>query len=495
MRNTDGPPVTTRKGELPVLPRFRQEVLPALALWWAVMLGLFFSLQDYFLAIALVGTPTLAMLWPVGRSLGCRYLSYRPLPWVIAIVTMWMIPVTGLVFTETEWSFNVKSAIFFALPPVIAFGGIFVALQWAQSRPPIRMFFRPDLLFGDGRTLVGGTLMLVLGMRYLLAGHPLDVPWALPKWDWLSLAFGIAFAIIPIVLMRGMVKLVQRLMRLRDEVFNGYPSIAFREWLLLFFALSFGFAFHHLFIGRTVFSTIGEPGAYPITPRFWIGLGLMGVAAWWMLFVKGGIKKLIGEPFFFETFGQTLQKQLVFTAGWGLFFYGYMSLLNSEGFGAIHPWDDQSKIGIGFLATGIAVLTIGRAVAQHYQRQGMLAHFMAVILPTQADRARERMMARILEGMTRIPPKQQEAAWRTINQAWDGIDEDERSLMVWTTVNALAKLPSQQRQSLIRSQSNALARLDQGTKRRAVAEIARAISGLEAGKEVIRSEFAHLVVA
>ncbi len=485
--------VTTRREALPVLPGFPNEVLPALAVWWAVMLGLFFGLEDYFLVIGLVGTPTLVMLWPVGRSLGHRYLSYRPLPWVIAIVTMWMIPVTGLVYTETDWSFGIKSLIFFALLPIIAFGGILVALPWAQSRPPIRMFFRPDLLFGDGRTLVGGTLMLVLGLRYLFAGHPADLSWALPVWNWFSLAFGIALGIIPMVLMRGMLKLVQRLMRLRDGLFIGYPSIAFREWLLLFFALNFGFAFHHLFIGRTVFSTIGESGAYPITPQFWIGIGLMAAAAWWMLFVKGGIKKLIGEPFFFETFEQTLQKQLVFTAAWGLFFYGFMSILNSKAFGSIQPWDAQSAVGIGFLVTGIIVLTFGRAIAQHYQRQGMLAHFVAVILPTQADRARERMTTRILKGLAQLAPKQQVAAWATIHRAWDGIDQDERSLMFWTTAKILVELPDPERESLIRSRSDALTQLDEGSRARAASDIVRATSQIEPGKEVMLKEYGRAV--
>jgi len=484
------PPVTTRQGALPVLPGFGREVLPALALWWAVMLGLFFGLdEEYYLPLALVGTPTLVMLWPVARRLGRRYLSYRTPAWVFFIVTMWIIPVAGLVLAETEWSFDTKSAIFFALPPDIAFGGILVALPWAQARPPLRMFFRPDLLFGDGRTLVGGTLMLVLGMRYLFAGHAPDERWALPVWNWYSLAYGIAFAIIPIVLMRGMIKYVQRLFRLRDGMFSGYPSLAFREWILLLFALNFAWAFHHVFIGRTVFSTIDESGQFPRTNQFWIGIGIMAIAAWWMLLVKGGFKKLVGEPFLFESFLQTLQKQLVFTAGWAAFFYGFMSVLNGSEFGGIQPWDDQSAAGLGFLVMGVLVLTVGRAAAQHHQRQGFLAHFAGVILPTQPDRARERLMRRILEGMTRLSPRRQEAAWLTMHRAWAGIDPDERSLMAWTAVDALAELDEEERESLIRSQSRALPRLDGATRAQAVREIARSLSGLDAEKAEVVQEF------
>ncbi len=494
MQGTElAPPVTMRKAPLPIFPGFLVEVLPALVLWWAVMLGLLFGLdEELYLGVALVGTPTLVMLWPVGRRLGRRYLSYRPVPWVLLLATMWIIPVAGIVLAESSWSFTAKSAIFFSLPPIIAFGGILVALPWAQSQPPLRMFFRPDLLFGDGRTLVGGTLLLVIGLRYLFAGHPADQNWALPAWSWTSFAWGIALGVIPIVLMRGMIKYVQRLLRLRDGMFAGYPSLAFREWILLLFALNFGWAFHHIFIGRTVFSTIGEPGAFPRTAQFWFGWGLMAAAALWMLVVKGGFKKLIGEPFFFESFAQTVQKQLIFTVGWGTFFYGLMSVLNGAEFGRIQPWDAQTAAGLGFLLTGIIVLTLGRAIAQHYQRQGFLAHFVAVIAPAQDERARERLMLRILEGMGRLSSPRQEAAWLTMHRAWDGIDPDERSLMAWTTLNTLATLELEKRDTLIQSQSHALTRLDEAARARAVHEIARSISALETSREELVQEFAPI---
>ena len=485
------PVVTTRQGDLPIFPRFPREVLPALGIWWAVMLGLLFGLEDYYLVVALIGTPTIAMLWPAGRALGLSYLSYRTIPWVTAILTMWIILVTGLAVTETEWSFNVKSGFFFALPAVIAFGGILVALPRGQARTPTRMFFRPDLLFGDGRTLVGGTLMLVLGLRYLFAGHAPDDDWALPAWNWHSLAFGIAVGIIPIVLMRGMLKLVQRLVRLRDGLFSGYPSIAFRELLLLLLALNFGFAFHHLFIGRTVFSTIGETGAFPITTQFWTGVALMIAVVPWMIFVKGRIKKRIGEPFFFETFAQTLLKQGVFVVAWAVFFYGFMSVLNGEAFGDFHSWDDQTAVGLGFFVTGVLVLTIGRAIAQHYQREGMMTHFMAVILPTQPDRARERMMIRIVEGLVKQSAERQRMAWADMFRAWDAADPADRSLMTWTAVLAVAEMPANQRKDLIKSRSESLALLDERTSKQARADIRGAEAHLEAEKSEAAEELTH----
>lgn len=479
-------PVTSRTAPLPIFPGFGREVVAALALWWALMLALLFALDEsLYLGVALVGTPTLVMLWPAGRRLGRRYLSYRTPAWVALLGTMWIIPTAGIVLTESGWSFDTRSAIFFSLPTIIALGGVLVALPWAQARPPIRMFFRPDLLFGDGRTLVGGTLLLVIGLRFLLAGHPPGQDWALPAWSWYSFAFGIGLGVIPMVLMRGVVKYVQRVMRLRDGLFSGWPSLAFREWLLLLFAANFGFAFHHVFIGRTVFATVDEAGAFPRTSQFWAGWGLMAAAAVWMVLVKGGLKKLVGEPFFFETFGQTLHKQLVFTVGWGVFFYGLMSVINGADFGRIQPWDAQTKAGLGFFLAGILVLTLGRAVAQHYQRQGFLAHFAGALIPAQADRARERMMRRILDGMAQLPPKRQETAWLTMHRAWAGIDPDDRSLMAWTTVSTLAELGREERERLIESESRALDRLGSEERARWTAEVARILSSARAqGREI-----------
>jgi hypothetical protein len=239
-------------------------------------------------------------------------------------------------------------------------------------------------------------------------------------------------------------------------------------------------------MGRTVFTTIGEPGQFPIMSQSWAGWGLMAAAAWWLLLVKGGFKKLIGEPFFFESFLQTVQKQLVFVVGWGVFFYGLMSVLNGADFGRIQPWDAQRQAGLGFFLTGLLVLTLGRAIAQHYQRQGFLAHFAGALIPAQADRARERMMRRLLEGMARLSPQRQEGAWLTMHRAWAGIDPDERSLMAWTTVTTLADLDPAQRESLIQSQCRALQRLDSVARAEYAGEIARILSALRAeGKETV----------
>lgn len=169
-------------------------------------------------------------------------------------------------------------------------------------------------------------------------------------------------------------------------------------------------------------------------------------------------------------------------------------MLSSSMFGRIQPWDDQAKIALGFLATGIAVLTVGRAIAQHYQRQGMLAHFVAVLLPTQRDRARERMMGRILEGLARVSPKGQQAAWKTMHRAWDGIDDDERSLMAWATVTAMAEMAPAQREALIQSQAEALAQLDERIRSRATTELTRAITGLEPERrEEVVKQFAPVI--
>ncbi len=435
---------------LPVLPGFASEILPVLALWWAITLTLFFTLKSYYLDIALVGTPTIIMLWPVGRALGLRYFSYRRPAFFLAIVTMWIIPATGFVL-QSDASFTQKSVLFFALPPTVAFLGILVALPWAQAKP-IGMFFRPDLLFGDGRALVGGTLMMVLGMRYVFAPHQPGVPWQLPAWNWLALAFGISGGIIPLILMRGMMKLLMRHMRLRDDLMSGYPSLAVRETLLAATALAFGFGFHNVFRGTAPFTH----NTYVVNTRFWVGIGMVVLAWLWIVYVRGGFKRLIGEPFFLETLQQTFQKQLLFVLGWGVFFYGLMSMLNAGVFGP--PWQqgEQLYAGLGFLLGGLLVLTAGRTITQYYQRLGMFAHWTAVLAPSQPEQARKRILRRVFTALPRADDRHRRRLLGVMFQALAGAEKDARRVTLNEWVDNLAVLPDGPRNALIASQEHAL---------------------------------------
>ncbi len=111
-----------------------------------------------------------------------------------------------------------------------------------------------------------------------------------------------------------------------------------------------------------------------------------------------------------------------------------------------------------------------------------MTHFMAVILPTQPDRARERMMARIVEGLVRLSPERQRMAWADMFRAWDAADPADRSLMTWTAVLAVAEMPANQRKDLIKSRSEALALLDERTGEQALVDIRGAKAHLEAEK-------------
>jgi hypothetical protein len=123
------------------------------------------------------------MLWPVGRRLGRPYLSYRRCLFLLGVLSTAYIPAVGFVL-QSGLPYWAKVVLWLLLPVDLTVFAILPSLPQAIGRP-IRMFFRPDILFGDGRVLCCGTVALLFGIRYLIGPHPPQgVPVAIPRWNW-----------------------------------------------------------------------------------------------------------------------------------------------------------------------------------------------------------------------------------------------------------------------------------------------------------------------
>ena len=133
------------------------------------------------------------------------------------------IPLTGFAI-QSDWSFAAKSWVFFGLVADLTVFGIVASWPWAHARP-IAMFFRPDLLFGDGRILATGILALVFGIRYMMGPKPPDVLWAMPKWEWYAILLAIVGGLVPMIAGRGMAKLLMRMQRVRFDRWYGWSPI------------------------------------------------------------------------------------------------------------------------------------------------------------------------------------------------------------------------------------------------------------------------------
>lgn len=449
---------------LPVLPGFAREILPTLILLWTgLIVAYVVTERDYLWTILPWATVTTIMLWPVGRRLARGYFSYRSAGFVIGVISMAYIPFAGFGLMSEDVSFKVKSAIFFGLIFDLTALGIIPGLRWFIGRP-VGMFFRPDLLFGDGRVLATGILALVLGLRYIIGSPAMGVDWPIPKWNWYAIFFAIVAGLIPLIALRGMTKLLMRLRRMRDGRWGGWAATIIREGLLVATVLAIGYGFHNAFMGVEPFTVAIHTG----DSDFWPALAIVIGAAGFLIFVRGGYKKVIGDPFIKETVTQTTVKQLLLVTGVVAMMYGWMSLLSLDdmhtkmGVSGLRTWRNMASIwsvGVPIGAWGLFMLIPVRVLIQHYQRHAILAQMAAVIVPSQKPAHRTNLVNSMVSALGSLSEGRRVAYLRTMNEALAVADPAARAAMTREMVNKLVTLPDQERASLMSSQAAALGRL------------------------------------
>jgi hypothetical protein len=448
--------------DLPILVGFRDQILPALIVLWLVLVTGFFTLRwEWAFAVGVWATVTTIMLWPVGRRLGWTYTSYRTLWFVLGVLSMAYIPIVGFIL-QSDLPFNVKSAFWFALPIDLTVFAIIPSFNFAIGKP-IRMFFRPDLIFGDGRILCCGIVAVVLGMRYIIGSPPMGAPWPIPQWNWWAILFAMGAGFIPMIPLRGMTKLLMRLGRLGFNRWNGWGATIFRETFLVVTALAIGYGFHNVFLGATPF-TVPIHTDYPdFIPALLITLA----GALWIIFARGWYKMhVIGDPFIRETPGQTLVKSILLVVGLVIMFYGFMSILHMDtmhinaGVGGLRRpsnWAGLWWIGGTFFLWGVIVLTLFRVLGQIAQRRALVEQMATVILPAQMPEARHAVLLNMMEGLADCPAAQREDYMRVMQAALSAAPQEVREMMTTLRMECLAELPSEKRQTLMQTMDAVLA--------------------------------------
>jgi hypothetical protein len=463
--------VVSRSASLPVFPGVTDEILPALmVLWGGVLVAFLVTREPSLWPVGVWASVTLAMLWPAGRRLGRPYLSYRRPAFVIAVLTMAYIPLAGFAI-EADWSFTARSIVFFGLLADLTVFGIVASWPWAQARP-IEMLFRPDLLFGDGRILATGVLSLVFGIRYMMGPKPPDALWALPQWEWYGILLAMVTGLVPLIAGRGMAKLLMRLQRVRFDRWYGWGGVILREVWVIATMLGIAFGFRHAFAGEVPFTIpVETDGAV-----FWQTLLIMAIASAWLVFVRGGYKKRIGEPFIREKISQTAIKELLLVAAVVPFFYAFMSML--QGRWLVFNGGYMLLIGLIGFCWGLLMLTLFRVIGQEYQRRGLVQQMAAVILPHQASAVRERVIGKLLATLLEMDERRRRAYLKAMNEGLALASDDVRALMTALIVGQLVTLPEEDRSSLVRSQGAALGEMAQQERIERMGDMMGAVSAL-----------------
>ncbi len=218
------------------------------------------------------------------------------------------------------------------------------------------------------------------------------------------------------------------------------------------FRFSYGtWGFHHVFKGAVPFTALSwheirealEAGHHPLG---WLLLILGGL---WLIIVRGGYKKAIGEPFIKETGAQTWIKQVLFIVGFLPLFLGFMFLIEGH-FGEWNPWP-QWLIGVVFFAWGLVMLVPLRVVAQLNQRQAIVQQMAAIILPSYPEEVRHRLLVKMLAGLAALPDSQRRRYLKAMRQALDEAPEEVRQVMTQAVLAALADLSSDERRTYMRT--------------------------------------------
>lgn len=438
---------------LPILVGFREEILPALLVLWAALILVFLVWrQDFWFPVGVWATVTTIMLWPVGRRLNLAYREYRTIGFILGVLSMAYIIFTGFAM-QSDLPFLTKSIIFWGLVVDLTVFAIIPSLGPAIGKP-VDMFFRPDLIFGDGRVLCCGIIALVLGMRYIIGSPPMGVPWPIPKWNWWAIFFAMVAGFIPMIPLRGIMKLRMRLARMREGRWTGWGAVVLREGFLVIAALAIGYGFHNAFLGVTPFTIAIQTDA----PGFGTALGIVVISALFLIFVRGGYKKCIGDPFIKETVAQTWVKEVMLVAGLIPLYYGLMSLLHMDamhlqrGVGGLRTFSNAAliwPIGLPIFLWGITVLIPLRVLAQVYQRRAIVKQMAAVILPHETPEAHHRMLRRVMTALAEMPEAQRLVYMREMQAALNVAPEGVRQLMTEARMAVMAELPAAQRRALM----------------------------------------------
>lgn len=446
--------------DLPFLLGFRNDLAPALAAIWVVAGALFVATGwPAWLVVALWASVTTIMLWPVGRRLQIPYSTYRRPLFVLGVLSMASLPALGIALdllppnTKEAASLSRLAALVAAILVLTGFS-VLAAARGAIGRP-LPMFFRPDILFGDGRVLATGIIALGISFRLLLGGLPPAEPQLpAPNGSWWGILFAIGLGLVQIIPLRGMLKLRMRLARVSLGRWTGWGAVVVRETYLILAVLAVLYGFHNVFMGKTplVDQTLIGLEADRFAEAGLPGLVSLVLAGLFLVFVRGGYKRRIGDPFLRETRRQTVAKQALFVVGIVWLLYSFGVIMTGRPFlraPLVNTAPAPLILGLALFVWGVLLVGPIRAWAQRNQRLALIGQMATVLLPAMAPGQRKAVMLRVMDGLAHCSTPDRIAYVSAMLDELGRAPAEVRSLMDALRVECLAELPSDTRRRLM----------------------------------------------
>lgn len=440
-------------GKLPILADFLEGIFPAVSLIWSLTLLLIFATSWQFLPVlGIWATVTLIMLWPVGRKLNIQYVAYRKPLFILGVLSMVSLPLLGFALQYLPTGAISRLWWLILVVAILTVFSIVAGVKQAIGRP-MPMFFRPDILFGDGRVLATGIISLGLSMRFLF-GPKMDAEiLPTPAGGWAGLYFAIAFGILQIIPLRGMFKLISRMVRLGQGKLSGWPVQIVKETWLLAGATGIMYGFHNAFMDKV---PIVDQTLAGLTLQFWAtsgkpGLILMLVSGLFFIFVRGGYKMIVcGDPFIRETPSQSRIKMLLFFIGFLPFVYGFAHVMAP---GAPFPrpphTDLRLSVGLALLIWGILMLGPIRIWIQQVQRHALVSQMAAVLLPAVPGAMRRQILDKVIHALADMNEQERIDHMRSMQEAIMAAPKDTQKLMTQARMEVISEIPADKRRKIL----------------------------------------------
>lgn len=409
------------------------------------------------------------MIWPMAGVR--RYFAYKTPLFIASIVLELWILLAGLalIFPDTVldraiW-FQGFLVTFFLVTAIMS-------LPWMSGEYRPGLFFRPDLLFGNGAYLARGEIFVALGLKLLTTPEI-----AQPIWNWWGLTWAVV-AMVILVPLRGVLKM--RMRRARMIGLDNWmgPGLRLGLWvkeIFLFLGLFFlVYGFANVYMGKVPFTwSPGDPMGNGGRPEWW-GFAFLAGAFFLLVPIRGWLKTRIAEP---PTLAQDLIKHTLLWLGFMPLIYGFFLLFmgswqHFHGFAYYNFW-----WGVWVSALGFLMVVPLRTITLRDEFRGT----MGIMIPRMADLSEEQrrlMMGRRLEVLAAMPDQPRKENVKLMMRIIHRMPQEPRKKMVKTRTELVASLPDEQQTTMVQTMAMAFADMDGSERVSIMAEAMGAVAEL-----------------
>ncbi len=432
---------------LPLFPDFRSKILPVLAVYWAA--ALVFSLvysSGLPLAIAGVLSPMTIMLWPVGRRFGLKYTEYRT-PWFIAsTISMVGVLLTAGLIIDTVAGPPIKYiALVTLVVVVIGLFGLLTAHRRAFGKP-MKLFFRPDLILGNNRVLAGGLAALAIGMKFMFSNAP---PGDIPVGNWYALLFLIVLGLYQIIPLRGLIKMRTMVSRMAYDKKGSYGITVLKELYLVVAISLLLFSAHNFFGGVTPFTNNVLAGSS-------FGVSIMVVSGAILVLLRAWYKKHIGDPFFKETFAQSVVKDTILVVLITVFFYGFINVMVGKATLNNGQFSYLTLMGLGLYAFGAILLIPVRAWIRQNLQYGSMRQMIHMVLPSLNEESRAKALGKIIKTVADLPENRRLELVKNMVGFLNEMPQKDRDKVMKTQLQIISSLAPNERLKIMKAMDSAM---------------------------------------